>query len=194
VVADGGGLTLLFTQQGANFFVRVGGILEDTYRIDNIDPQQVIITNLQRGNVISVPYTSIIASDMPPIPFRAPALETRRAPAAALVSNAKQAAVTGAPSALAPMGRSGRSMAGRRVRRGAKADVEAAGECLADAGEIRSEVMEWLLCGPALRCRMRRRATSATPSRPTARYRSTRAIRFTAPLAGAPVVEVTFRP
>ena len=54
-VADGNGLMVVFTKQNQDFVLRVGDVLEQTYRVDAIDAQSVALTYLPLGLAQLVP-------------------------------------------------------------------------------------------------------------------------------------------
>ena len=54
-VVDPNGLMIVFTHQQRNFVLRVGEVLEQTYRVESIDPQSVTLTFLPLGLTQRVP-------------------------------------------------------------------------------------------------------------------------------------------
>ena len=48
-VADANGLMIVFNRQNQDFVLRVGDVLEQTYRVEAIDPQSVTVTYLPLG-------------------------------------------------------------------------------------------------------------------------------------------------
>jgi hypothetical protein len=54
-VLDPNGLMIVFTHQQRNFVLRVGEVLEQTYRVESIDPQSVTLTFLPLGLTQRVP-------------------------------------------------------------------------------------------------------------------------------------------
>jgi len=54
-VVDPNGLMIVFTQEQRSFVLRVGEVLEQTYRVESIDPQSVTLTFLPLGLTQRVP-------------------------------------------------------------------------------------------------------------------------------------------
>ena len=55
-LTDSSGVTLVFTNQRQDFVVRVGEILERTYRVDAVDERSVRLTYLPMGLTQRVPF------------------------------------------------------------------------------------------------------------------------------------------
>ena len=58
-VVDPNGLMIVFTQQERSFVLRVGEVLEQTYRVESIDPQSVTLTFLPLGLTQRVPIGAL---------------------------------------------------------------------------------------------------------------------------------------
>jgi hypothetical protein len=54
-VADANGLMIVFNRQKQDFVLRIGDVLEQTYRVEAIDPQSVTVTYLPLGLTQVVP-------------------------------------------------------------------------------------------------------------------------------------------
>lgn len=48
-IVDANGMMIVFTNQQQNFALRVGEVLDKTYRVESIDPQSVTLTYLPLG-------------------------------------------------------------------------------------------------------------------------------------------------
>jgi hypothetical protein len=54
-IVDANGIMVVFTNQQQNFIVRTGEMLEQSYRVDSVDPQFVTLTYLPLGLTQRVP-------------------------------------------------------------------------------------------------------------------------------------------
>ena len=87
VFADSQGLTLVFGKQNEHFLLRLGEVLEETYRLDEIDSQQVTLTYLPQSSVLRIPFSSTITAGMPAMssPLPRPTQVTKPAAASAKI-------------------------------------------------------------------------------------------------------------